>query len=88
MHPNKLRNYCATSGGDLLLHSLDCLFFSSLLYVALPDIVPDVELLQADMKMQLIPLEYLRCPLEEKCLSPSADFLIRYCSYYDLIVVV
>ena len=64
------------------------LVFSSLFYVALPDIVPDVELLQADMKMRLIPLEYLRCPLEENCLSPSADFLIRYYSCYDLIVVV
>ena len=56
------------------------LLFSLLLYVALPDIVPDVEMLRADMKIQLIPLEYLRCPLEEKCLSASADFLIRYYS--------
>ncbi|XP_020623726.1 lysyl oxidase homolog 2A-like [Orbicella faveolata] len=50
---------------------------------ALPDIVPDVELLRDDMKMQLIPLEYLRCPLEEKCLSASADFLIRDARYYQ-----
>ena len=56
--------------------------------LALPDIVPDVDMLQADMKIQIIPLEYLRCPLEENCLSPSADFLIRYYSFYDLTVIV
>ena len=76
------------SGGCRLLYSLICLLFSLLVYVALPDIVPDVEMLRADMKIQLIPLEYLRCPLEENCLSPSADFLIRYYSCYDLILII
>lgn len=76
------------SDGGCSLHSLDCLLLSLLVYVALPDIVPDVELLRDDMKMQLIPLEYLRCPLEEKCLSASADFLIRYYSWNDLIVII
>lgn len=42
---------------------------------ALPDIVPDVELLRKDMKMQSIPMEYLRCSLEENCLSDSANYI-------------
>ena len=81
VHPNKpLRDRAAWVG--------DCLLFSSLFCLALPDIVPDVKMLQADMKIQIIPLEYLRCPLEENCLSPSADFLIRYYSFNDLTVIV
>ena len=82
MHPNKLLRDQAAVIGDCLL------FFPSLFCLALPDIVPDVDMLQADMKIQIIPLEYLRCPLEENCLSPSADFLIRYYSFYDLTVIV
>lgn len=58
--------------------SFDCVYAFFLLFiVALPDIVPDVEMLQRDMKIQLIPMEYLRCPLEENCLSESAGYVIR-----------
>ena len=51
-------------------------FFS--LFLELPDIVPDTEVLQRDMKINSIPLQYLRCPLEENCLSETADYEIRY----------
>ncbi|XP_044167376.1 lysyl oxidase homolog 3A-like [Acropora millepora] len=48
----------------------------------LPDIVPDTEVLQRDMKINSIPLQYLRCPLEENCLSETADYEISDMTYY------
>ncbi|KAJ7391728.1 protein-lysine 6-oxidase [Desmophyllum pertusum] len=50
---------------------------------ALPDIVPDVEMLRQDMKLSLISLEYLRCPMEENCLSDSAGYVISHARYFQ-----
>ncbi|CAH3014529.1 unnamed protein product [Porites evermanni] len=49
---------------------------------ALPDIVPDIDVLRRDMRLSIIPMQYLRCPLEENCLSDSAGYVISDSIYY------
>ena len=51
--------------------------FFSFCILALPDIVPDIDVLRRDMRLSIVPMQYLRCPLEENCLSDSAGYVIR-----------
>ena len=53
------------------------LLFLLLVISALPDIVPDIDILRREMRINIIPLNRLRCPLEENCLSETAGYLIR-----------
>jgi len=49
---------------------------------ALPDIVPDIDILRREMRINIIPLNRLRCPLEENCLSDTAGYLISDAIYF------
>lgn len=53
------------------------LCYLMLFYPELPDIVPDLDILQRDMKINHIPLQNLRCPMEENCLAESAERVTR-----------
>ena len=62
---------------SMLLHGRYTFPFFSFCILALPDIVPDIDVLRRDMRLSIVPMQYLRCPLEENCLSDSAGYVIR-----------